>query len=148
MASVTPRIAPFALAGLLLLAQLTGTALELCLEEDGRVTIELSGGCGGADSPSGCDGMVAWVGSGLSKDDCPCQDFRLGVLFAAQKEVGIGCCTLPDPLPRELPANLLSEPGLGTEGMLLTRAQAALPWLEHEDVLARSHASGEVEMRC
>lgn len=153
------RLPLLLLASLLLFGQLVSSALQLCLENDGSVTVELTLlDCGtvevskASQASQNCDsgaqsGLLESAFADLCLDFCFSLNLRKAssardslASFSARVQdfqpLGVtSICTASKPTnPR----------GYGTD----LRGTPVQPWLEHGELLAKIHAREPVVLRC
>ncbi|MFK5957062.1 MAG: hypothetical protein QM477_11525 [Planctomycetota bacterium] len=153
------RLTHLVLASLLLIAQLASPVMQLCLEEDGRVSVELaSRDCRPStqeQDDEGCKLALLRSDSASShacefahEESCPCSDYGVSLVVSGSRDwISITFDLPTEPLlGLPIPSHLLVE---GTPAHLVpANGQLSLAWLEHADVLAKHHAAHAVVMNC
>ena len=153
------RITHLLLASLLLFAQLATPVIQLCLEEDGSVSVELASrdcrpssyeqdeeSCKLALLPS--ESKAAHSCDLVHEESCPCSDYGVSLVVSGNRDWSPVTFDLPAALPLECPLPCLNFEEGTPANLVPANGLVSLAWLEHADVLARHHAAHAVVMNC
>jgi len=153
------RFTHIVLASLLLFAQMATPVMQLCLEENGSLSVELANQTWRTSiqthddevcyqPPLRSGAAAAEECKQLHEEDCPCSDYGLSFVVRGSKDWGPVTFDLPAVLTLELPQLCFFCKESTPANLVPVNGRLSLAWLEHGDVLAKHHGAHAVVMNC